>query len=154
MSFSSNMSSKTSIVNTNMLIGLLQQAVWSDELNSDSKHLKHFVRSKENNSENCWELLTSTLDVTTPLKLDSLVEISHGERQKFMKYLLDVSTPIDIPKTVDVNQLLDINEDIGIQCPFCKVFGVKYILVQTRSGDEGMTAKCHCLSCGERFDKK
>ena len=38
-----------------------------------------------------------------------------------------------------------------IQCPRCKEHKTELNLIQTRSSDEPMTEKCHCLACGYRW---
>ena len=59
--------------------------------------------------------------------------------------------PETLPVEVDADELLGITEEIGLQCAACKKRDVKYVLVQSRSADEGMTANCECRSCGHRF---
>lgn len=56
-----------------------------------------------------------------------------------------------LPDRVNAEALLGITEEVGLQCVACKKRNVKYVLVQSRSADEGMTANCECRNCGHRF---
>lgn len=102
--------------------------------------------------ELAWGFVAAAIDgnpQTTRLDDNFLANHTEAVAQK-MKELLRQPQPTEVAE-VDPAQVLGLQNQVGMQCSRCKQKDVKYVLVQTRSADEGMTADCECRRCGFRF---
>jgi DNA-directed RNA polymerase subunit M/transcription elongation factor TFIIS len=110
-------------------------------------------------SHRAWQLCAVALDSPgpTPTRNRTLrtLEATYEQKNCATMDLLYQSLEKQPPHVpVKVSDIFGMDHSTGLQCVKCKKRDVEYILVQTRSADEGMTAKCTCRLCSHTFQIK
>lgn len=118
-----------------------------------SKQIEELEEHIHNHCENNDIYIQTVIKVITNLKSEYVVKnIEKGEwsLDEFIKLERESLNPTKwqqlqearLPKNVKKERVKGTNK-----CPRCKSWYTTYKQAQTRSGDEGLTTRCHCEDC-------